>query len=267
MTSRLIALPALAVILLLGSACGSGPADSVFALLPHDIVRAAPDRTTEAGSFRMAITQSTTMMDLETAVAAEGALDADSGRFWMETEAEGGPVELIVAGATMYVRAPLVTEILETKPWLQVELNEMAAAQGVEWEGIEGLHPTAQLEVLRRVADDVEELGRESVRGVETTHYVATTEFAALVGTALGDESAEFEATAEAAGLDIDEVMIDLWIDDEGLLRRMRSTMEGATDEGAFAFSMDAEFFDYGATIEIALPDPDEVDDLNDLGF
>ena len=59
---------------------------------------------------------------------------------------------------------------------------------------------------------------------------------------------------------------VDVWIDEEGLLRRMTFRMESSTAaSGDFAMEMTMEIPDYGIDVELPIPPADEVTDLTDL--
>jgi hypothetical protein len=129
--------------------------------------------------------------------------------------------------------------------------------------------PTKFLEYLATVSSGVEETGRETVRGVETTKYHAVIDFEKAIEQvapetfemlgvepdAFADELAQMQSAIGA------ELPVDVWIDDDGLMRRMRMDM---TIEGQTA-AVDMEMYDYGVDVEVEAPPADEVGDMSSL--
>lgn len=102
-----------------------------------------------------------------------------------------------------------------------------------------GFDPEGALEALREVTDVVTEEGRDEVRGEPTTRYRAVVD---------GDDVGE--------DVDIEgEEPLDVWIDDEGRLRRV----EVAT--------LRLDLFDYGVPVEIDVPTDIGSSDDSDAWF
>jgi hypothetical protein len=103
--------------------------------------------------------------------------------------------------------------------------------------------PTEGLKLLDSV-DDVEELGKEDVRGVPTTHYRGTT------GT--GKKPPRVEA----------------WIDGDGRVIQMRIVNSPSSDGGkqSALIDMRTDFYGFGPVPPIKVPDSSEVFDATALG-
>jgi hypothetical protein len=129
---------------------------------------------------------------------------------------------------------------------------DLAAAPGANGD------PTAMLESLRG-SSDVVELGREDVRGVPTTHYRATQTLEDAIEQARDPEAlrdAFIRLGVPESSFD-DEQHVEVWIGDDGLVRRMRQTMDSSTlSDGELDGEMVStmEFFDFGAPLEIVVP-------------
>jgi hypothetical protein len=121
-----------------------------------------------------------------------------------------------------------------------------------------------ELELLEKATDDIRKLGREKVRGVETTHYsgtVAVTTKADRMRDLGAEELAErFEEEGSPSA-------VEAWIDDQGLLRRMRivHTAPKVKGDGTTTLDMRMDFFDFGVEPVIDVPDSDEVFDATSL--
>ena len=99
-----------------------------------------------------------------------------------------------------------------------------------------GTSPDRVLELIVKSSTKVEILDTETIRGVPTKHYRGH-----LDPKKLGEDSS-------GPG---DETVIDAWIDEDGLVRRLR-----VPDTGD---SMLLDFFDFGANVDVEIPPADEV--------
>ena len=97
--------------------------------------------------------------------------------------------------------------------------------------GPRGTKPNAVLAALEAASSKVDQLGSEKVRGVDATHYKAH-----LAAAKLGKNAAV-----------PDDTVIDAWIDEDGLARRIRKP------DGTF------DFYDYGVHADIEAPSADDV--------
>jgi hypothetical protein len=120
--------------------------------------------------------------------------------------------------------------------------------------------PSELLDPFMNGNGDVVEIGPEIVRGVETTHYQITYDKQALLDSAPASSRAEVE---EELGQFGDEVVIDLWMDDQYLYKFFfevdGSQVEAPEGEGFERMTMTYEIFDYGADIVIEAPPADRV--------
>ncbi len=96
---------------------------------------------------------------------------------------------------------------------------------------------TDALEYLRSVADEVTEVGAETVRGVDTTHYRATVRLAEL-----------------GASPTRDRYPVEVWVDENGRTRRYRAQTLGTEEILVW------EFFDFGVEVDLSPPPPDKIE-------
>ncbi len=68
------------------------------------------------------------------------------------------------------------------------------------------------------------------------------------------------------------DIPFDSWIDADGLIRKVQTSFDfaalapsGATNPGLGAMSMQIEYFDFGAPVDIQVPSDDEVQDASSL--
>lgn len=271
---------ALVAPLLVVAACGG--ADEVVAADPVAAVRAVPEAVAAAGSARFDLTVALADADGALEVTSTGAYGDD--RLSLELDlgdalaSVGGmlgelgesmpagvtdPARLVVADGTAYLRVPLLDELLGTAGWLSATPADLDAV-GSFGQGLGSLDPASLLEVLGELAGDVEEVGPDEVRGEPTTRYRATVDLQRFalpegLGAALG---------APLAGADLAAVPVELWLDGEGLPRRVVVDVGGAAAAAvgeAGTATLTVELYDYGQPVDIEVPDPAEVTPIGEV--
>lgn len=280
---RRIALLLAAALLL--PACGGGDGDSVSAAP----VAEAASKTTEAGSYRMeftttmeAVGQSFTMRGdgVFGYSPARGRMTVDPGKL---DELSGGAVgtgrlEFVFDGLVYYMRIPEgLTELAGAgHKWLKVDLEEAGGETGgVDLGALQqaNQNPAQLMQFLRGTSADIEELGEEKVRGVETTHYRATVDFdAAAERTAdigeLSDEMrdqvrAEIERMKKQTGLET--LPVDVWLDEDDLVRRIRMDFTFPLEGEEVGVEVTMDLFDFGVDVDVAPPPAEQTVDITEL--
>ena len=256
------------------------PADSTDAL---DLLVASSAVTREAGTAR--IEQSMTMEFPEgrggeapevaggsVTVEAVGFLDLRGrrGRLSVTTEGKGlvgadalaGDMEMILDGEAMYMKSPFYQQLAPGhEPWLRVSFEELGL-RGMSQLGQQD--PLAFIEAMRGVYGNVEEAGREDVRGSPTTHYSAAIDIERLVANL--PEGSRGAVVDSFEQLGISEMPIEAWLDDEGRLRRMTSevALSGAATEGG-RMELSIELYDFGVAFDLTVPPDDQVAEFSEV--
>jgi hypothetical protein len=136
----------------------------------------------------------------------------------------------------------------EGKKWLKIDLS--AAIGGSSSPPAEA-GPEEGLKLLEDV-DGAEEVGKEDVQGVLTTHYRGTT-----------------PATEEVFGVKVklSEPQVDIWIDSQDHVRRMEFALSGSVKEGEAPVTTEVtiDYVHFGRVRKIELPNSDEVFDATEL--
>ncbi len=213
---------------------------------------------------------------------------------------EGPGIEIRFVGGDQYVRFIVPEEmqglIGDAMPegWFTLD-PETAAELGVVCPSpVPGGTPTGgacQLPndntIMIDHVTDAEIAGQDNLDGLAVTHVRFTVDAAALAAEAsatLGDGDGAMDPLSIGGEFGPDELIFDIWIDGDGLIRRLSldlgAVMEelmGDSDEtesdsfgDAFASLFDLtnviNYYDYGADITIEAPSPDEiVGDFGDL--
>jgi len=110
-------------------------------------------------------------------------------------------------------------------------------------------------------------VGEATVRGVEATQYGASVDLADLAGAVDPEvrEATRLWAEALREQLGVDEVPTDVWIDEDGLVRRIRQRYDLRVGERKVRTEIAMELFDFGVEVDVEAPPADAVVDLGDL--
>lgn len=281
MALRLTSLAALLGGVLLLAGCGGAPAQL-------DPLASAAERTADTGSARFEMRLGMTVSGRFAEATASGAFDNESRRATMTidlsglADAFGGAgagsgalrmrMEMVLDGTVAYMRMPLLSAQLPGgRPWVKLDLAALAEKQGVDLGQLQSLtenDPRRTLDYLRAVSGEIRTVGAETVRGVETTHYRAAVDlrrYPDLVPE--GQRELVRKATERLIEqLGIGAVPVDVWVDGDGLVRRLSLAFQvAAPDGGATSSTVTMDLFDYGVPVAIELPHPSQVTDLATL--
>jgi hypothetical protein len=274
----LLALPLLAL-LLLPTACGSEDA-----ALDLDPVASAATLTSDAGSARMGFTMTMKGEGRTIKLDGAGAFDFDDSRGTITMDASSvllvgsgdGRFELRMIGSMLYMKLPAALGgqgLPGGKAWVAIDVEKTLKAAGLG-----GINPTSfqqdptqTLRLLRASSANVQKAGTAKVRGVATTRYTARLDLRKSIeaaGDELGlseQERAQLRRAAEQmstqAGLKT--IPVEIFVDQEGLLRRMRMTMKSTIAASPFALTQTTDFYDFGVDVDVDAPPESQVIDLN----
>ncbi|MFF8633969.1 hypothetical protein ACF052_07180 [Streptomyces pilosus] len=225
-------------------------------------VRAAYDRTAEAESARMTVRTQLAADGRTVTSEGEGVLDLAEGDSVMTITAEGESLEQRVVDQMLYQKAP-GQKAPGGKPWIKIDLEKVAAQQGV---GNQQFGDPAQTAAFARAITDkdVTEVGTEKIDGVDTTHYRVSVDVAELPG---GDRMREQLGPT---------LPMQVWLDDEGRLRRQQIDMTVKNTASASAKPGDGsapqqlkmstvmQFTDFGTDVDAEAPPAGQVTDMTD---
>ena len=105
------------------------------------------------------------------------------------------------------------------------------------------------------------------MRGVATTHYRATVDLRRYPDLVTGAQRGAAGASVERliAQTATGTVPVDIWIDEDELVRRVSQKLSLKTPGGPTVIEQRFEFYDFGTAVHIAVPAADEVTDVTDL--
>lgn len=235
--------------------------------------------TTESVSMTMSISLpsgehvTTTMDGSYDNVHHLGQVETDLGSMFRSLGASCGCSSLpsgkdakmteVIDGSTVYLKAPSLSSVLgsASKPWLKMDLHGLATLQGSA-AGMNGGQPGAFLDYLQAVGGPVTTVGREQVRGVETTHVKGTIDFAKAVAKATGARRALLQRALKqlgSTGAELRAFPVEVWIDDHGFVRKYSMVIALGSGSHRIDESVEMELFDFGKPVSITVPPSSQV--------
>lgn len=270
-----------------GTTEGPGPFEGTGGVV---YLQQAADATASMDTMSMTMDLEMTGMPLigNVSMAVEGSIDNEAELAYMKMDmsemydamgslgsedlpADAGIMEMIIDGDTTYVKSSLFDMMPGAesgKPWHVAPSDEVSDSETF---GQGSNDPREFLEFLRNSGSEVTDVGTEEIRGVQTTHLQTVLTPENLYDSASEDEQADMESSLEDLGAQgIDEIPVDVWVDADGMVRKMVMTMdlsEATTDDGlsmeGVGMTMSYEMFDFGEPVDITVPDESETQELD----
>jgi hypothetical protein len=154
--------------------------------------------------------------------------------------------EMISANNIYYFRGGPFSHLPGGKEWVRVKSAPLP--------NLGQSDPATMLDYVAATSD-VTEKGDEQIRGAHTKHYTARIQVDKLAERASPDTRPRVQKLVETMrDSGIEEIPLDVWVDDQGLVRR--ETMNWHPAGGSI--QMKANFFDFGKPVQIEIPPRDE---------
>ena len=282
---RRIWLSVLAVAVVAFGACGRSndtALDVTSGAKAQRALLAASERTADANSSRVS-------MDIEMkgmpglppegmSLKGVGAFNYENrdGEFTMTFPPTGGvelgEIKMILADNVVYEQFPAaLAQQLGGKRWVKIDLATIGAQSGIDVGSLAQAqtNPTQALDYLKGASGDVTVVGREKLRGDDVTHLTAMLDLAKAAESATPAQKKAAEQTAQMFEGQL--VPTNVWLDDEGRLRKMTyvidmskvklpQTATSTPVGGTMNFAI--EIWDFGVKVDAEPPPADEVTDL-----
>ncbi|MBC6461381.1 LppX_LprAFG lipoprotein [Actinomadura sp. HBU206391] len=172
-------------------------------------------------------------------------------------------MEQVLVDKTLYMKLPMLGEVGSGKPWVKIPLDTIGKASGLNMDQM--LQQSQQMDPVQSTkqltaSKDVREVGKETIDGVQTTHFTGTYSVADATAKL---EPAQQEAAKKAAQVTgLDKMAFDLWVDGQQLPRKMAlKSAPGAKTP----MSVTVVYRDYGQPVTISAPPASEVGEFGDL--
>jgi hypothetical protein len=231
----------------------TAPRTSTGGSTPRAQLLAAVKRTNAAKTAHFSVDMSMSGLGGagDVKVTGSGAMDLTRKRFSMKLSGTGPAamsnmtMEMRLIGSTAYFNGG--------HGWTSQAVSTAGAFTPV---------PTSYLDFLKGLGSTVRVVGREKVRGDDTTRYRANIDFAraaARVGSA--SERAAVKPMLDLLGLT--KIPVSVWVDDLGRLRKFSMTMDfsalgdqlgGATAGVKPKMTLAMEMYDFGVPVSVQVP-------------
>ncbi|MBR8639747.1 hypothetical protein KEF29_11655 [Streptomyces tuirus] len=224
-------------------------------------VRSAYDRTVEEDTARVKLRVRTSAQGASETAHGHGAVDLDDGDSVMTLTAQGQRIEQRVVDQVLYQKMPK-GQAPGGKPWIRIDLEKVAARQGTGDPSMSD--PARSAAYAKAITDkDVSKKGTATIDGVRTTHYRVSVDVAELPR---GDTLRQQVGPT---------LPMDVWLDDEGRMRRQqidmtleaapstqRSSGDASSSPGKVTVRTLIEFTDFGTEVEADAPPAGQVTDM-----
>ncbi|WP_329208777.1 hypothetical protein OG257_18215 [Streptomyces sp. NBC_00683] len=221
---------------------------------PAAVVRRAADRLTAAGSAGTRTSMETAAGGTRVTIRGQGAYDfrRQLGRIKvvLPKDAAGAaghrPITELLAPGALYMKNRGAG--VPDDKWVRIDTTALEDGNLVTG-GV--TDPMAAAELLRG-AGEVTYVGRTELAGVAVRHYRGTSDIgrAAVVAS----PSSRGALAAAAKGFSTDAVPFDVYLDDKGLLRKVRHRFSFASEGPAVSVVSTMLLYGFGAPVAVELP-------------
>jgi hypothetical protein len=233
---------------------------------------AAAAATTNTGSAQFGMNMTMTTPQGTLTMRGTGAISfhkPPQGTMTLVMHVPNAPTALTaterILGTTIYMRMPFLTAAVpNTRPWIKIDLQALGRSQGMDLGALMNSgtsDPTAILGYLQGISNDIQNLGTQTVGGVQTTHYRASVSFQRMMS--------RLSAQNPAAAASIRHMMslsgtsgepVEVWIDGQGLLRREKVTVRMPSQGSTMTMVIGLSHF--GAPVHVTAPPPSQTSDF-----
>lgn len=177
-----------------------------------------------------------------------------------------GGMEQRLVGRTMYMKMPMLSALggnASAKPWIKLSLDELGKQSGMNIDEL--LQQSRQMDPVQNTkmltaSKDAREVGKETVDGVETTHYTGTYRMEDAIAKLSPEMQEAYRKNLAKSGMQ--DMHFDLWVDGQQLPRQMKMK-SSQTAAGTMAMTM--KYRDFGKPVDIAEPPASQVTDFAEM--
>lgn len=216
-----------------------------------------------AGGYDRAAEAMELSMDMSELIAAASAAESEQlppgfEDFFLD------PIQIVVIGDQGWMKWGLFSMFTgQDDVWIEMDADEVSGATDDFGFSSSAGDPTRLLDDLAAADASIEDLGVESVNGVEARHWRALVDLETLSAEATAEERAELET--QFGDLSASEFPIDVWIGvADGLIYRYAIDLSSeaffaGSESDVVSTTMTFDFFDYGEDLGITAPPADQI--------
>jgi hypothetical protein len=217
--------------------------------------------TSQGPGFRMVMTTSADIAGQPFSLSASGAFDEHGRRGAMSETVSGTTVATIMDLPYGYVQS--TGKLIKGKPWARFNVEAFTQALGVSGSLNTSSDPSQWIDFLK-AAGQASTVGRQTLRGVPTTHYHVLVDFArypAVVPARLRAGAQQQAALLKRISGQSD-LPVDVWIDGGKRVRRYQVQVPLCFRGERTSESVSVELFNYGTQ---TIPQPPPLSEVSDL--
>lgn len=259
---------------------GNGGGGGAIQLTAAQVLDKAAQKTSSTDSFKADMSmQATTAQGamnmsgtMQYRVKPDLAFSMNFSNMSMGGKSLGGMQQILV-DKTMYMKMPMLQQLsqmggskAQLKPWLKISLAELGQKAGLNFDQL--MEQSRQMDPVQNTkmltsSKDVKEVGKETVDGVQTTHYRGTYNMSDAIAKLSPEQQKAYQKLmAKNGGIGSQAMPFDLWVDNQQLPKKMTMNMAmGAAEK----MNMTMTYRDYGKPVDISAPPASQVSDLSEL--
>jgi LppX_LprAFG lipoprotein len=170
------------------------------------------------------------------------------------------PIDSVISGNALYMRSSAFSQLglPPGKQWVKLDLGQLAQQRGIDLSSLANTSPTpaSALSYLRG-SSKVEQVGSESVDGVDATHYKVTVDLERAAARSSGSDRESLKRVIRASG--VKTLPIDVWVDGKGYVRKVQYAQRIGSGK---AVKITMTLHDFGSPVSVKPPPADSVVDL-----
>jgi hypothetical protein len=255
----LTAIAVAAVVVLTGSGSSGSPTTG-----PASLARAAYV-TSRSPGFKFHFKVAGAVAGHSFSLESDGSIDEATLEGTAELEIEGHQVQEVIKKPFVYVQVPSEASSLGAgKRWIRAKLSDYTQTIGTGNPFEQGgAGPTQTLHMLD-ASGDVTLRGRESIEGTPATHYHALVHLSryATEAPAAQRSAIRLDAQALARLTGSSSQPVDVWIDDQGRVRRFSTEVQVCTPAGNLHEQITMDLHGFGPQQPVTVPAPSEVTEV-----
>jgi hypothetical protein len=243
------------------------------------VLAAAPQKVKAANSSKVSFSISIDSDKLSNALSIPGTGEFDysakEGRLTMDYgdvltaagQSGSGEMEILTKGNMYYLKWPLFSQAVgASTPWISFDISKLDQITGIDTSSLRQVNQgdPSQTLVYLKAAGTVEDQGTEDIDGVSTTKYHAIIDLDRIAALAPADQRASVRQSVKSleAQYGISELPMDVWIDGDGLPRKLFYEISAKVQGQNVKTSLTMNLSDYGVDVNVQPPPASQVTDL-----
>jgi hypothetical protein len=239
-----------------GGCSGTGSAAEDREAAALELVRGAADVLADAGSSRARTAMLMASGGTNITISGEGVFDYGErvGELLLTLPVPGEPVTEVFAPGEVYMKNRGAG--VPKDKWVRIDVTTVGDGNLVTGGATD---PITAVELLRG-ARSASDLGEAKLNGEAVRHYRGVTDIAAAAEAASGQAGEQLAAAVAGEGFTETRVPFDAYLDERGLLRKVRHQFSFARDKGETVdVASVVVLYGFGEPVEVAMPDEGEV--------